>query len=165
MSNLKLIWCILVVPHSSPNWLCDVTALSSIFFRHTSDSHQSKCPFTEYNAINEPPDQVTTVCLTWSTWCAFLLVSRLDQVESCPSWHGARSRWKREWEKKVSLNLKGEWEKIWIPWNLSFRYIPCNGQFTPKMKANAEPRLLSSLVWIDSCVVVSQHRLESIFMK
>ena len=31
------------------------------------------------------------------------------------------------------------------------------------MKANAEPRLLSSLVWIDSGVVVSQHRLESFF--
>ena len=37
----------------------------------------------------------------------------------------------------------------WIPWNVSFCYIHCNGQFTPKMKANAEPRLLSSLVWID----------------
>ena len=37
----------------------------------------------------------------------------------------------------------------WIPWNLSLRYIHCTGQFTPKMKANAEPRLLSSLVWID----------------
>ena len=38
----------------------------------------------------------------------------------------------------------------------------CTGQFTPKMKANAEPRLLSSLVWIDSgVVVVSKHRLES----
>ena len=37
----------------------------------------------------------------------------------------------------------------WIPWNLSFRYIHCTGQFTPKMKANAVPRLLSSLVWID----------------
>ena len=41
----------------------------------------------------------------------------------------------------------------------------CTGQFTPKMKANAEPRLLSSLVWIDSGVVVSQHRVESFFMK
>ena len=41
----------------------------------------------------------------------------------------------------------------------------CTGQFTPKMKANAEPRLLSSLVWIDSGAVVSQHRLESLFMK
>ena len=51
----------------------------------------------------------------------------------------------------------------WIPWNLSLRYIHCTGQFTPKMKANAEPRLLSSLVWIDSGVVVSQHRLESFF--
>ena len=64
-----------------------------------------------------------------------------------------------------------------IPWNLSFRYIlyheketPNNaltpqGQshFTTKMKANAEPRLLSSLVWIDSGVVMSQHRLESFF--
>ena len=65
----------------------------------------------------------------------------------------------------------------WIPWNLSFRYIllfgkthflilagsafcqiwlgrsaDCThsiGQFTPKMKANAKPHLLSSLVWID----------------
>ena len=37
----------------------------------------------------------------------------------------------------------------WIPWNLSFRYIHCTGQFTPKMKANAIPRLLSSLAWID----------------
>ena len=46
----------------------------------------------------------------------------------------------------------------WIPWNLSFRYIHCAGPFTPKMKANAEPRLLSSLMWIDSGVVVSQHR-------
>ena len=53
----------------------------------------------------------------------------------------------------------------WIPWNLSFRYIRCTGQFTPKMKVNAELRLLSSLVWIDSGVVVSQHRLESFFMK
>ena len=53
----------------------------------------------------------------------------------------------------------------WIPWNLSFRYIHCTGQFTPKMKANAEPRLLSSLVWIDSGAVVSQHRLESFSIK
>ena len=37
----------------------------------------------------------------------------------------------------------------WIQWNLPFRYIHCIGQFTPKMKANAVPRLLSSLVWID----------------
>ena len=50
----------------------------------------------------------------------------------------------------------------WIPWNFSFLYIsfhekkktPNNAltpqcQFTPKMKANAVPHLLSSLVWID----------------
>ena len=43
--------------------------------------------------------------------------------------------------------------------------IHCTGQFTPKMKANAEPRLLSSLVWIDSDVEVSQHRLESCFQE
>ena len=62
----------------------------------------------------------------------------------------------------------------WNPWKLSFRYIlfhekktPNNAvtqhhsQFTPKMKANAVPRLLSSLVWIDSGVVVSQNHLES----
>ena len=41
----------------------------------------------------------------------------------------------------------------------------CQSQFTPKMKANANPRLLSSLVRIDSGLVVSQHRLESFFMK
>ena len=35
------------------------------------------------------------------------------------------------------------------------------GQFTPKMKANAELLVLSSLVWIDSGDEVSQHRLES----
>ena len=52
-----------------------------------------------------------------------------------------------------------------IPWNLSFCYIYFTGQFTPKMKANAEPRLLSSLAWIDSGVVVSQHRLKSFSMK
>ena len=55
--------------------------------------------------------------------------------------------------------------KTWLPWNLSFRYIHCTGQFTPKMKANAVRCLLSSLVWIDSGVVVSQHCLESFFMK
>ena len=27
----------------------------------------------------------------------------------------------------------------WMPWNLSFCYIYSTGQFTPKMKANAEP--------------------------
>ena len=48
----------------------------------------------------------------------------------------------------------------WIPWNLPFLYIHCTGQFTPKMKANAEPRLLSSLMWIDSGIVLSQHCLE-----
>ena len=35
----------------------------------------------------------------------------------------------------------------WIPWNLSFRYINCNGQFTPKMKANAEP-------WVTPCTLL-----------
>ena len=53
--------------------------------------------------------------------------------------------------------------RAWISWNLSFRYIlfheqkapndavtpQLQSQFTPKMKANAVPRLLSSLVWID----------------
>ena len=54
-------------------------------------------------------------------------------------------------------------EESWISLNLSFRYIlfrekktpndavtpQRQSQFTPKMKANAVPRLLSSLVWID----------------
>ena len=43
-----------------------------------------------------------------------------------------------------------------LNWALSFLKINAlkfvTGQFTPKMKANAEPRLLSSLVWIDSGV-------------
>ena len=56
-------------------------------------------------------------------------------------------------------------DKTWIPRNLSFRYIHCTSQFTPKMKANAEPRLLSSLVWIDFGVVVSKHILDSFLMK
>ena len=79
----------------------------------------------------------------------------------------------------------------WSPWNLSFRQVlfhektnflilagsafdqiwlgrltDCThwtGQFTPKMKANAKPRLLSSLVWIDSGVVAWKHSLESFF--
>ena len=70
--------------------------------------------------------------------------------------------------KKTSVqgqtSVSGEYFHIsWIPWNLSFRYIlfhekktpndavtsQCQSQFTPKMKANAVPRLLSSLVWID----------------
>ena len=55
------------------------------------------------------------------------------------------------------------WRQSWIPWNLSFRYVHCTGQFTPKMKANTEPHLLSSLVWIDSGLVVSQHSSESFF--
>ena len=68
-------------------------------------------------------------------------------------------------------NCKGELEAYmwvyssWIPWNLSFSYIHRTGQFTPKMKANVEPCLLSSLGWIDSGAVVSQHCLESFFMK
>ena len=76
------------------------------------------------------------------------------------------------------LNLSG-FQYSWIPWKLSFRYIlfhekkaandavtpQYQSQFTPKMKANAVPRLLSSLVWIDFDIVVSQHRLESFFMK
>ena len=67
--------------------------------------------------------------------------------------------------RHLSLQFCLSFHYTWIPWNLSFRYIHCTGQFTPKMKANAEPRLLSSLVWIDSGVVVSQLRLESFFMK
>ena len=40
----------------------------------------------------------------------------------------------------------------------------CQSQFTPKMKANAESRLLS-FWWIDCGIVVSQHPLESFLMK
>ena len=52
-----------------------------------------------------------------------------------------------------------------MPWNLSFCYIHWTSQFKSKMNANVELRLLLSLVWIDSGVVVPQHHLESFFMK
>ena len=40
----------------------------------------------------------------------------------------------------MTLRLPTADDFSWIPWNLSFRYIDCSGQFTPKMKANAEPQ-------------------------
>ena len=40
----------------------------------------------------------------------------------------------------------------------------CTGQFTPKMRANADSCLLSSLVWIDYGVEVSKHCLASILI-
>ena len=63
----------------------------------------------------------------------------------------------------VKMGLTSSVYCSWIPWKLSFRYILFHekktpndavtpqrqSQFTPKMKANAVPRLLSSLVWID----------------
>ena len=53
---------------------------------------------------------------------------------------------------------------LWIPWNLSFRYIHCTGQFTPKMKANAN--CVCFHLWCElTGVVVSQYRLETSFMK
>ena len=50
-----------------------------------------------------------------------------------------------------------ERKRKWSPRNLSFQ-----SQFTPKMKAKAISRLLSSLVWIDSGVVASLHCLASV---
>ena len=71
---------------------------------------------------------------------------------------------------QLVLGLSSCWSSLWsssgvftwIPWNSSLRYIIFHekktpndavatqrqSQFTPKMKANAIPRLLSSLVWI-----------------
>ena len=51
----------------------------------------------------------------------------------------------------IAINVLSKIFWYWsrTPWNMSFRYIHCTGQFTPKMKANAEPHLLSSLVRID----------------
>ena len=69
----------------------------------------------------------------------------------------------------VSWNPWNLWFLCFISWKNSFsdisrecilyqiwlgRLTDCtdrNGQFTPKMKANAVSRLLSSLVWIDHC--------------
>ena len=74
-----------------------------------------------------------------------------------------------EWITTLTLNSM----KLVIPlyfnsWKKTPNYAVTSqrqSQFTPKMKANAEPRVLSSLLWIDSGVVVSQHCLESFFMK
>ena len=87
-------------------------------------------------------------------WCIvrFLSGSRPDHL-------------KPKLQKRCLALLPGHKKFTWNPWNLSFHYIHCSGQFTPKMTANAEPRLLSSLVWIDSGAEVSQHRLESFLMK
>ena len=66
----------------------------------------------------------------------------------------------RLWKTTLAV-LSGNFP--WIPWKSSFRYILFHkkktpndavmpqrqSQFTPKMKANAVSRLLSSLVWID----------------
>ena len=61
------------------------------------------------------------------------------------------------WKKKLIFLYQQEvyFAKKWLGRLTDCTH--CTGQFTPKMKANAEPRLLSSLVWIDSGVVVSQH--------
>ena len=62
--------------------------------------------------------------------------------------------------KRTEKWSAGKIEVLWIPWYVSFRYIDSISEFTPKMKANAFGRLLWSLVWIDSGVVVLQHHLE-----
>ena len=48
-------------------------------------------------------------------------------------------------------------QKTWIPWNLSFCYTDCNGQFTPKMKANAEPQFafIFGVNWLWYCGVTA----------
>ena len=45
----------------------------------------------------------------------------------------------------------------WFPWNLSFLYIHCTGQFTPKMKANAKPQFvfIFGVNWIWYCGVTA----------
>ena len=97
------------------------------------------------------PDWIVTLC---SHFCQNWVVAILVIChKSCHS--DDVTRWCHSGEANNNIS--------WIPWHSSFRYIHCTGQFTPKMKANAEPRLLSSLVWIDSGVVVSQYRLESFF--
>ena len=35
----------------------------------------------------------------------------------------------------------------WMPWNLSFRYIHCFGQFTPKMKANGMTSFMECMLF------------------
>ena len=99
------------------------------------------------------------------------LPTDVQSLEDCSvlivTWNKKKHRWVN-WNQNNWHNVIHCFRAIrisWIPWNLLFRYIDCTGQFTPKMKANAESRLLSSLVWIDSGVLVSQHRLESLVMK
>ena len=96
----------------------------------------------------------------WEDWTHPVYVTPLIS----PVWYG-HTLWQSLSHLCNSLFKEPIWgiSISWIPWNLSFRYIlfhekkatndavtpQCRSQFTPKMKANAVPRLLSSLVWID----------------
>ena len=89
-------------------------------------------------------------------FCRYL--QRIILIEKNCAWWRPGAWVSKIWNLLSSISLIKS--SSWIPRNLSFSYIDCTGQFTPKMKANAEPHLLSSLVWIGSGVVVSQHRLD-----
>ena len=57
----------------------------------------------------------------------------------------------------MALRLPTADDFSWIPWNLSFRYIDCSGQFTPKMKANTEPQFafIFGVNWLWHCGVTA----------
>ena len=109
------------------------------------------------------------ICLAWPNkrYLDFSLFFHLFVLETFI--------WQRSWPvagwpqyKYLMTNMKHQpqfHQQSMNSMKLSFRYIHCTSQFTPKMKANAEACLLSSLVWTDSGIVVSQHCLESFVMK
>ena len=61
------------------------------------------------------------------------------------------------WSKPVSFLMLLLQSFSWIPWNLSFRYIHCTGQFTPKMKVNAEPRCFH--LWCELTLALWCHSI------
>ena len=126
-------------------WLIDWVRYCSILFVRVTKEHRENLSKNAKSLCNRAKDKFRDIQNTY--------VRDLKKHKE-----GHPENLVRATETQVCLPLS------WIPWNL-FHYIHCTSQFTPKMKANAEPRLLSSLVWIDSGVVMSQHRLESFFIK
>ena len=72
-----------------------------------------------------------------------------NQLQKCTTISLYKSLFINPFQKYPFFTNSMSFHVTWIPWNVSFRYNHSTGQFTPKMNANAIPRLLSSLVWID----------------
>ena len=100
------------------------------------------------------PGAVTTLAAYHATLCFPLEpgVSRRLQVCTSNGWN-THNTTEQSWTERQNMNSM----KLVIPLRfISWKKTPNDAvtpwrqsQFTPKMKANAVPRLLSSLVWID----------------